>query len=201
MSHLESSRPSPSRVLPCQPRGQSSLFGRRRPSRNVEAVGGEGRGRPLSEALEGVLRRQLGAQWVRIRAQLGGQPRPGGCSPRSSRVSCEYRCPRGAKGSAGSSRLAWCWARCCRRSTGGPSAAASASGSWRRSSIARAAHCPGCSTRTTVSAMARRRSSEAARRCAIFANASNAWRPPISRSSSRARAGAARSWSRGRFTT
>jgi transcriptional regulator with PAS, ATPase and Fis domain len=34
----------------------------------------------LSEALEGVLRRQLGAQWVRIRAQLDGHPPPG-CAP------------------------------------------------------------------------------------------------------------------------
>jgi transcriptional regulator with PAS, ATPase and Fis domain len=32
----------------------------------------------LSEALEGVLRRQLGAQWVRIRAQLDGHLHPGG---------------------------------------------------------------------------------------------------------------------------
>ena len=37
-------------------------------------AGGEGRSRPLSEALESALRRQLGAQWVRIRAQLGHQP-------------------------------------------------------------------------------------------------------------------------------
>jgi transcriptional regulator with PAS, ATPase and Fis domain len=34
-------------------------------------AGNEGRSRPLSEALERVLRRQLGVQWVRIRAQFG----------------------------------------------------------------------------------------------------------------------------------
>ncbi|MFO7691588.1 MAG: sigma-54 dependent transcriptional regulator [Vicinamibacterales bacterium] len=39
--------------------------------------GGGGRGRPLSEALESALRRQLGAQWVRIRAQLGAPVRSG----------------------------------------------------------------------------------------------------------------------------
>ena len=80
MSHLESSRPSPSRILSCQPRGSHRCF--------VDDVlrgmwrqsGGEGRTRPLSEALEGVLRRQLGAQWVRIRAQLGGHLGPG-CKP------------------------------------------------------------------------------------------------------------------------
>lgn len=41
-------------------------------------AGGEGRSRPLSEALERALRRQLGADWVRIRAQFG---KPLGASP------------------------------------------------------------------------------------------------------------------------
>jgi transcriptional regulator with PAS, ATPase and Fis domain len=40
-------------------------------------AGGDGRSRPLSEALEGTLRRQLGAPWVRIRAQLDRQVRSG----------------------------------------------------------------------------------------------------------------------------
>jgi transcriptional regulator with PAS, ATPase and Fis domain len=42
--------------------------------------GAEGRSRPLSEALEGALRRQLGAQWVRVRAQFGNHTRPS-CAP------------------------------------------------------------------------------------------------------------------------
>lgn len=39
--------------------------------------GGEIGGRSLSEALERAVKRQLPAQWVRIRAALGGVPRPG----------------------------------------------------------------------------------------------------------------------------
>jgi transcriptional regulator with PAS, ATPase and Fis domain len=45
-------------------------------------AGGEGRSRPLSEALERALRRQLGADWVRIRAQFGKPALGGGqCHP------------------------------------------------------------------------------------------------------------------------
>jgi len=78
MSQLEPSRSSPRRLPSCQPRGGHRCFvddvlrGMSRQS------GGEGRTRPLSEALEGALRRQLGAQWVRIRAQLGSQVQIGG---------------------------------------------------------------------------------------------------------------------------
>ena len=39
-------------------------------------TGGESRSRPLSEALEGALRRQIGVRWVRIRAQLDSSLRP-----------------------------------------------------------------------------------------------------------------------------
>jgi len=76
MSHPEPPRPSPSRVSSCQPRGSHRclvddvLRGMWRQS------GGESRSRPLSEALEAALRRQLGAQWVRIRAQFGSHARP-----------------------------------------------------------------------------------------------------------------------------
>jgi DNA-binding NtrC family response regulator len=76
MSHLEAAQASPSRVLSCQPRAGHRCFvddvlrGMSRQS------GCEQKSRPLSEALEGALRRQLGAQWVRIRAQLDHQSRP-----------------------------------------------------------------------------------------------------------------------------
>ena len=80
MSLPEPSRPSPPKVPSCQPRGahrclvDDVLQGLSRQS------GGDGRGRPLSEALEGALRRRLGAQWVRIRAQFGNHARTG-CAP------------------------------------------------------------------------------------------------------------------------
>jgi len=48
--------------------------------------GGEGRTRPLSDALESVLRRRLGAQWVRFRAQLGIQAGAGGAPDGESSV-------------------------------------------------------------------------------------------------------------------
>ena len=77
MSHLDSGRTSAARVSPCRPRGGHRCFvddvlrGMSRPT------GGEGGGRPLSDAVESALRRQLGAQWVRIRAQMGAQARSG----------------------------------------------------------------------------------------------------------------------------
>jgi len=78
MSHLDSGRASAARVATCRPRGGHRCFvddvlrGMSRPT------GADGGGRPLSDALESALRRQLGAQWVRIRAQLGAQARTGG---------------------------------------------------------------------------------------------------------------------------
>ena len=78
MSHLDSGRTSAARVSPCRPRGGHRCFvddvlrGMSRPT------GAEGGGRPLSDAVESALRRQLGAQWVRIRAQMGAQARSGG---------------------------------------------------------------------------------------------------------------------------
>jgi transcriptional regulator with PAS, ATPase and Fis domain len=41
----------------------------------LRAAGREGRARPLSDALESALRRQLGAQWVRLRGHLGASSR------------------------------------------------------------------------------------------------------------------------------
>ena len=75
MSHPEPARPIPASVPSCPSRGRHRCF--------VDDVlrgmwrqsGAEGRSRPLSEALEGALRRQLGARWVRIRAQFGSQAR------------------------------------------------------------------------------------------------------------------------------
>jgi transcriptional regulator with PAS, ATPase and Fis domain len=78
MSHLEPTRSSPRRVPPCQPRGGHRCFVDDVLRGMSRQAGGEGRTRPLSEALEGALRRQLGAQWVRIRAQFGGHVRSGG---------------------------------------------------------------------------------------------------------------------------
>ena len=80
MSHLESAQSGLPRVPSCQPQGSHRCF--------VDDVlrgmwrrsGGEARSRPLSEAVEGALRRQLGAQWIRIRAQLGGHA-GAGCAP------------------------------------------------------------------------------------------------------------------------
>ena len=77
MSHPEPARPLPARVPACRLPGRHRclvddvLRGMWRQS------GAEGRSRPLSEALEGALRRQLGAQWVRIRGQFGSPARPG----------------------------------------------------------------------------------------------------------------------------
>jgi len=80
MSQPEPVRATSGRAACCPPRGRHRCF--------VDDVlrgmwrqsGAEGRSRPLSEALEGALRRHLGAQWVRIRAQFSSQARPN-CSP------------------------------------------------------------------------------------------------------------------------
>ena len=74
MSQPEVARPSPSRVATCTPRGRHRCLVDDVLRGMWQHAGGEGRSRPLSEALESALRRQLGAQWVRIRAQLGHQP-------------------------------------------------------------------------------------------------------------------------------
>ena len=78
MSHLEAVRPKSSKVLACQPRGGHRCIVDDVLRRMSRQAGGEDRTRPLSDALESTLRRRLGAQWVRIRAHLGTQVRPGG---------------------------------------------------------------------------------------------------------------------------
>jgi len=71
MSHLIS-KPSSAPHRPwCQPPGSHRCFVDDVLRGMAKAAGGEGTGRPLSEAIEFALRRQLGAQWVRIKAQLG----------------------------------------------------------------------------------------------------------------------------------
>jgi transcriptional regulator with PAS, ATPase and Fis domain len=77
MSHPEPSRSTPSSAHSCQARGRHRCFVDDVLRGMWKQSGGEGRSRPLSEAIEGALRRQLGAQWVRIRAQLGSCARPG----------------------------------------------------------------------------------------------------------------------------
>ena len=71
MSQPQSARQVPARTACCHPRGRHRCFVDDVLRGMWRQAGSEGRSRPLSEALEGVLRRQLGAQWVRIRAQFG----------------------------------------------------------------------------------------------------------------------------------
>ena len=71
MSHLVPSLPAPPRVLSCQPGARHRCFVDDVLRGLGRQAGGESRSRPFSEALEGALRRQLGAQWVRVRAQFG----------------------------------------------------------------------------------------------------------------------------------
>ena len=80
MSNLATPQPSLPRVPSSQSRGSHRCVVDDVLRGMLRRSGNEGRSRPLSEALEGALRRQLGAEWVRIRAQLGNHARPG-CEP------------------------------------------------------------------------------------------------------------------------
>jgi hypothetical protein len=77
MSHSDAARRLSSGGRSCQPRGRHRCFVDDVLRGMWQQAGGEGRSRPLSEALERALRRQLGADWVRMRAQFNKQA-PGG---------------------------------------------------------------------------------------------------------------------------
>lgn len=78
MTHNSPARLVSSRGRSCQPRGRHRCLVDDVLRGLWRQAGGEGRSRPLSEALERALRRQLGADWVRIRAQFGKPTHAGG---------------------------------------------------------------------------------------------------------------------------